>query len=61
MPAPMADIKRLWQLRNHTLDDIKGFLVDYNCPHDKKFQICAVHGPKRAALPVKKGAAAYRK
>jgi inorganic pyrophosphatase len=54
-------IKRLSQLRSHTLEDIKAFFVDYNRLHDKKFQISGVHGPKRAALLVKKGAAAYRK
>ena len=48
-------------LRPHTLDDIKGFFVDYNRLHDKRFEIRGEHGPTRAAKLVKKGVAAYAK
>jgi inorganic pyrophosphatase len=54
-------VKTLHQLRPHTLDDIKGFFVDYNRLHDKRFEISGEHGPIRAAKLVKKGAAAYAK
>jgi len=48
-------------LRPHTLDDIKGFFVDYNRLHDKRFEIRGEHGPTRPAKLVKKGVAAYAK
>jgi inorganic pyrophosphatase len=51
----------LTQLRPHTLDDIKGFFVDYNKLHDKRFEVIGEHGPKRAAKLVAKGEAAYAK
>jgi inorganic pyrophosphatase len=54
-------VKALSQLRPHTLDDIKGFFVDYNKLHDKKFDVLAEHGPNRAARCVAKGEAAHAK
>jgi inorganic pyrophosphatase len=54
-------VKTLAQLRPHTLDDIKGFFVDYNRLHGKKFEILGEHGPKRAAKCVAQGEAAYKK
>jgi two-component system, chemotaxis family, CheB/CheR fusion protein len=54
-------VKALAQLRPHTLDDIKGFFVDYNRLHGKKFEILGEHGPKRAAKCVAQGEAAYKK
>jgi inorganic pyrophosphatase len=53
-------IKTLGQLRPHTMQDIKGFFVEYNKLHGKRFQIDGEHGPNRAAKLVKKGAAAYK-
>lgn len=54
-------VKTLAQLRPHTLDDIKGFFVDYNKLHGKKFEVLGEHGPNRAAKCVTRGAAAYKK
>jgi inorganic pyrophosphatase len=54
-------VKALAQLRPHTLDDIKGFFVDYNRLHDKKFEVRGEHGPNRAAKCVTQGEAAYAK
>jgi inorganic pyrophosphatase len=54
-------VTALRQLRPHTLDDIKGFFVDYNRLHGKRFEISGDHGPGRAAKLVKKGATAYGK
>jgi inorganic pyrophosphatase len=54
-------VKHLSQLRPHVLDDIKGFFVDYNRLHGKRFEISGEHGPSRAAKLVKEGAAAYSK
>jgi inorganic pyrophosphatase len=56
-----AGVKTLAQLRPHTLDDIKGFFVDYNKLHDKKFEIRGQHGPNRAANCVSRGEAAFVK
>jgi inorganic pyrophosphatase len=52
-------VKTLQQLRPHTLEDIKGFFIDYNRLHDKRFEVSGEHGPTRAAKLVKQGAAAY--
>jgi inorganic pyrophosphatase len=54
-------IRRLSQLRPHTMNDIKAFFVDYNKLHDKQFQVLGEHGPKRATKLVEKGESAYRK
>jgi inorganic pyrophosphatase len=54
-------VETLKQLRPHTLEDIKGFFVDYNRLHDKQFDIQGEHGPSRAAKIIKKGAAAHAK
>lgn len=54
-------VTALAQLRPHTLDDIKGFFVDYNQLHDKKIDVLGEHGPKRAVKLVTKGEAAYGK
>lgn len=54
-------VKRLDQLRPHTLDDIKGFFVEYNKLHGKRFEVKGTHGAGRAAKLVKKGVAAYKK
>ena len=54
-------VETLQQLRPHTLDDIKGFFVDYNRLHGKQFKIRGEHGPSRAAKLVKKGVTAYGK
>jgi inorganic pyrophosphatase len=54
-------IESLAQLRPHTLDGIKGFFVDYNKLHDKKFEVLGEHGPNRAAKCVSRGQSAYGK
>lgn len=54
-------IKRLSQLRSHTLDDIEAFFIEYNKLHDKQFEVLGQNGPKRAVKLVKKGEATYRK
>jgi inorganic pyrophosphatase len=51
----------LSQLRPHTLDDIKGFFVDYNKLHNKQFQVLGEHGPKRATKLIRRGESAYRR
>jgi inorganic pyrophosphatase len=53
-------VKSLAQLRPHTLDDVKGFFVDYNRLHDKKFEVTGEHGPKRAQKCAARGESAYR-
>jgi inorganic pyrophosphatase len=53
-------VKTLEQLRPHTLDDIKGFFVDYNRLHEKRFQVRSERGPGRADKLVKKGVSAHR-
>jgi inorganic pyrophosphatase len=52
-------VKTLTQLRAHTLEDIKGFFIDYNELHDKKFEVLGEHGPNRAAKCVSHGEALY--
>jgi inorganic pyrophosphatase len=54
-------VKTLAQLQPHLLEDIKGFFVDYNKLHDKKFEVRGEHGPSRAAKCVSHGETAYGK
>ena len=54
-------VKALGQLPPHTLEDIKGFFIDYNRLHDKKFEVLGEHGRSRAAKCVAKGETAYAK
>jgi inorganic pyrophosphatase len=54
-------VKTLKQLRPHTMDDIKGFFVQYNKLHGKQFQIRGEHGPRKASKLIKIGSAAYKK
>jgi inorganic pyrophosphatase len=54
-------VKSLQQLRPHTLEDIRGFFVDYNRLHDKRFEVRGEHGAHRAEKLIKQGCALYSK
>jgi inorganic pyrophosphatase len=54
-------VKTLDHLRSHTLEDIKGFFIDYNKLHGKKFEVRGEHGASRADKLVKQGVTAYKR